>query len=228
MEVDISIVIPTYNAARSIREVVEKSLAAWTDKRIEIILVDDASTDGTQAVIEELKRDHAFIESIVHEKNMGQQRSLKDGMTLAKGNYVITMDDDLQQDPYDMPKLLGKLQEGYHVVYGLPVRNGYPVHRAMGSKVVDLFFTWFLKKPKDVKVGSYRIMPRWIVEKVVEDKRDFVYITAIILDHTKNMANEGVSFRERPYGTTNYNWKKLFRLFVRLFIEYGWKKGNNS
>lgn len=228
MDIDISIVIPTYNAVRSIREVVESSLAVWTDRRAEVILVDDGSTDGTKAVSEELAREHACVRTIAHEKNMGQQRSLKDGMALAKGEYVVTMDDDLQQDPGDMPKILDKLQEGYDVVYGLPVRDGYPVHRAMGSKVVDLFFTWVLKKPKDVKVGSYRIMPRWLVEKVVWDKRDFVYITAIILDHTNNMANQAVSYRERPYGTTNYNWRKLFRLFFRLFIEYGWKKGKNS
>lgn len=225
MGVDVSVVIPTYNSIGSIGEVVERCRSLGEGNSVEIILVDDCSTDGTASKIQILAAEYADVRCVIHEKNLGQQRSLKDGFVLSQGRWVVTMDDDLQQKPEDIPKLLDKLQEGYDVVYGLPVRDGYPVHRALGSKAVDFFFYRFMNKPKDVKVGSYRIMRRWLVDKVVEDEREFVYITAIILEHTKNMANAPVSYRERPYGTSNYNWRKLMGLFFKLFIEYGWKRG---
>jgi undecaprenyl-phosphate 4-deoxy-4-formamido-L-arabinose transferase len=224
MKVEISVVIPVYRAQWSIEEVVQRSLAVWKNTSVEVILVDDASDEETVAKVKALAQQYPEVRVLLHERNLGQQRSLKDGMAMAKGDYIFTLDDDLQQDPEDMPKLLNKLKEGHHVVYGLPFRDGYPVHRAIGSKMVDGVFTWVLGKPKDVKVGSFRVMERWLSQKVVADPRDFVYITAILLDHTKKLANVPVSYRERPYGQTNYNWIKLTRLFIRLFLVYGWHR----
>ncbi|QSX09394.1 glycosyltransferase family 2 protein [Alkalibacter rhizosphaerae] len=224
MTVEISVVIPTYNAERSIEEVVEGCFSILEEGKVEVILVDDGSTDATVSIIEKVAMALPNLHYLIHDKNLGQQRSIKDGMALAKGTCVVTMDDDLQQDPEEILLLWDKIQEGYDVVYGLPTRDGYPVHRAFGSKLVDLFFTWVLKKSKDVKVGSFRIMKKWISDMVVQDDREFVYITAILLDHTKNMANVAITYRERPYGTSNYDAGKLIRLFLRLFVQYGWKK----
>lgn len=224
MDVDISVVIPVYNGHASIREVVKRTLALEPNPSLEVILVEDASQDDSRKILETLQKEDGRIRCIFHETNQGQQSSLKEGMSLAKGRAVVTMDDDLQQDPEDILLLWEKLKEGYQVVYGLPQREGYPLHRALGSRMVDGFFTFFMDKPKEVKVGSFRILDRNTVDHIVKRNPNFVYITALTLEFTRSMANVPVVYKPRPYGVSNYSAKSLIKLFVQLFLHYGWKK----
>lgn len=223
MDVEISVVIPVYNASRSISEVVQRCLALEWGPRLEIILVEDGSQDPSGEIVRRIEREDPRVRVLIHPRNLGQQTSIRDGLAMARGRYVVTMDDDLQQDPEDIRVLYEKIKEGYDVVYGLPQREGYPIHRTLGSKWVDGFFTRFMGKPKEVKVGSYRIMNRKTVDQVIGEDPSFVYITAMLLQHTQNMSNVPVAYRPRPYGQTNYNWRSLFRLFCNLFFYYGWK-----
>ncbi|MBF7096232.1 glycosyltransferase family 2 protein [Alkalibacter mobilis] len=227
---EISLVIPVYNSEKTIAEVVERSKATLGEFEFEIILVNDHSSDKSIEIIKELEKKDPRVMVVDLRKNIGQQGAIKRGIELAKGNYVITMDDDLEQKPEEMTLLIQKIQEGFDVVYGRPCRKGYPSYREFGSKLVDGFFTLFMGKPPKVKVGSFRIMNRRIAETIAKDNTQFVYITAIILGATKDMANVPVSYKERPYGKSNYSLKKLGMLFVKLFFNYGIKKklGSNS
>lgn len=224
MDVDISVVIPVYNGSKSIREVVERTLALGPNPSVEVILVEDASRDDSRKVLEALQREDERIRCIFHETNQGQQSSLKEGCAIARGKAVVTMDDDLQQDPEDILPLWETWKKGFQVVYGLPQRAGYPVHRALGSRMVDGFFTGFMNKPKEVKVGSFRILDRNTVDYIVQRNPKFVYITALTLEYTRSMTNVPVAYKPRPYGASNYNWRSLIKLFVQLFVHYGWKK----
>ena len=221
-KMEISIVIPVYNSAKSIEELVQRIMMVMEEKKIsfEIILVDDYSGDNSLKVIKKLKEEDSRVIILVLGKNAGQQAATKRGMEIAKGKMVVTIDDDLEQQPEDIPKLIDELKKGFDVVYGVPNRKSYPFYRKFGSGLVDSFLTLFLGKPSKVRVGSFRIVNAQILEYVVLDQTPFVYITAITLMFTKNIGNVEVSYKQRKYGKSNYNFKKLIKLFFNLFHYY--------
>ncbi|WP_373484587.1 glycosyltransferase family 2 protein [Acetobacterium sp.] len=223
----VSIVIPVFNSSQSIAELISR-LVATLDARglcFEIILVDDGSGDDSRAVIRGLAADDSRIILIARDHNAGQQAAIKTGLSRSKGHWVVTIDDDLEQQPEDVPVLLAEIKKGFDVVYGIPDRAGYPFYRQWGSQLVDLFFTLILKKPKNIRVGSFRVLNREIVERIIKDQTPFVYITAITLRLTRNIGNVKVAYRPRRYGKSNYNFKKLSQLLLRLFYYYGINRG---
>lgn len=223
LEETVSIVIPVYNSAQSISELISRLVATLEGRGLsfEIILVDDCSGDDSRAVIRALAARDDRIILITLDHNAGQQAAIKTGMGRSRGRWVITIDDDLEQQPEDIPVLLAEIKKGFDVVYGIPDRAGYPFYRQSGSHLVDLFFTLILKKPKNIRVGSFRVLNREIVERIIKNQTPFVYITAITLRFTRNIGNVKVAYQPRRYGKSNYTVKKLSLLFLRLFYYYG-------
>ncbi|MFZ7131694.1 MAG: glycosyltransferase family 2 protein [Eubacteriales bacterium] len=220
---DISVVIPVFNSCHSIEEVVLRLIHTLEgeQKTFEIILVDDLSGDDSLIVLNELKEMDRRITVLPLDQNYGQQKALVYGMQLAKGEYIITMDDDLEHQPEDIVLLIREIIKGFDVVYGIHQNKNYAYYRKWGSKLVDIFFTRCFHKPKHIKVSSFRIIRRSIVDKILQDKTPFVYITAIILRTTENIGNIYVRIGLRRYGKSNYNFFKLIKLFIRLFLFYG-------
>jgi undecaprenyl-phosphate 4-deoxy-4-formamido-L-arabinose transferase len=211
-----------YNSSQSIRELVRRIINTieTTKLKFEIILVDDYSRDNSLEIITVLSNNDQRVRVIALKNNSGQQSAIKEGITLAMGEMVITIDDDLEQQPEDIPLLIQKLNMGYDVVYGVPNRTGYPFYRQVGSNIVDIFFTLCLQKPRDKQVGSFRVMNRKIADAIIMDQTPFVYITAITLRHTKNIGNTMVNYEKRKYGQSNYTVSKLVSLFLNLYYHY--------
>jgi len=225
---EVSIVIPVYNSGQSISELISRLVATLAGRGLsfEIILVDDCSGDDSRAVIGELAARDDRIILLALDHNAGQQAAIKTGLCRSKGRWVVTIDDDLEQQPEDIPVLLDTITAGFDVVYGIPDRSGYPFYRQLGSNLVDLFFTLILKKPKNIRVGSFRVLSREVVDRIIKDQTAFVYITAITLRFTKNIGNVAVAYQPRRYGKSNYTVKKLSLLLVRLFYYYGVNSGH--
>ncbi|MDD3307630.1 MAG: glycosyltransferase family 2 protein [Acetobacterium sp.] len=226
---DVSIVIPVFNSSQSIEELISRLVATLEARGLifEIILVDDCSGDHCRAVIQVLEAWDSRIILIALDQNGGQQSAIKTGLSRSRGRWVVTIDDDLEQQPEDIPLLLDEIKKGFDVVYGIPDRVGYPFYRQWGSNLVDLFFTLILKKPKRIRVGSFRVLNRETVEAIIKDQTPFVYITAITLRFTKNIGNVKVVYHQRRYGKSNYNFKKLSQLLLRLFYYYGINGGHH-
>jgi undecaprenyl-phosphate 4-deoxy-4-formamido-L-arabinose transferase len=218
----VSVVIPVYNSYYSIEEVVCRTIKSLDKINVdyEIILVDDFSKDDSLRKLNELEERFNVINVISLNDNLGQQTAIKIGMGIAKGDLIVTMDDDLEHQPEDLILLINEMYKGYDVVYGVYNNENYPLYRKLGSKLVDLFFTLGLDKPKKIRVGSYRIINRKILDEIVMDDTPFVYISAIILRITKNIGNVYVNHRDRKYGNSNYNLIKLLKLFMNLFYYY--------
>jgi undecaprenyl-phosphate 4-deoxy-4-formamido-L-arabinose transferase len=186
----------------------------------EIILVDDGSTDESiQQVKEALANDKA-IKLISLEGNFGQQNAIMCGLRYAKGDYVITMDDDLQNPPEEIEKLMLELKKGYDVVYGIPRVKQHSGTRNLGSFIANLLFDVVCSKPKGVRVSSFRVLKRSVVESVICEKTSFVYISAATLKYTKNIGNVAVQHEVRKHGSSNYNMVKLLKLFYNIYINY--------
>lgn len=218
----ISAVIPVYNSSKSIAELCTRLAETLSSisRDYEIILVDDCSRDDSLEQMKEARQSNPAVRLISLEKNFGQQNAIMCGLRHAKGDYVITLDDDLQNPPEEIASLMRGLELGYDVIYGIPEARQHSSVRNFGSLMADFLFDIVCGKPRKVKVSSFRVMRRSIVDKVIQDKTAFVYISAIILRHTKNIGNVIVVHKQRKYGSSNYTMKKLVKLFFNIYINY--------
>jgi undecaprenyl-phosphate 4-deoxy-4-formamido-L-arabinose transferase len=219
----ISIVIPVYNGEKSLEELYQKLLNTLNEitNEFEIIMVDDNSSDQSYQKILSLNESDSRVKGIKLAKNYGQQNAIICGFNFADGDYIVTMDDDLQHKPCDIKKLYSKIKQGYDIVYGIPQNRNYKFYRRIGSKLTNFLFNMISSKPDNIRVSSYRIMTRALLEKITAVNYSFVYISALVLKQDVKIANIEISHYSRKYGKSNYNIFKLSKLFIKLLIYYG-------
>lgn len=218
-----SIVIPVYNSAQSLLELYERIKKVMENNGIEfeIIMVDDQSRDESYQVMKKLREQDKRVKIIKLACNAGQHSATLCGIRYAKGDYVITMDDDLQQLPEEIPRLFDKIKEGYYdVVFGIPYAKKHRFYRNWGSKLIDKCLNLIYDKPPDLKVSSFRIMHREMALKLAKTNRENIYLAALILKNTSHIANQEVKHDRRKYGASNYNLRKSFRLALDLLFNY--------
>ena len=223
----ISIVIPVYNSEKTLAILYDR-LRAVLDvlcAKYEIIMVDDGSTDDSYKSACQLHDMDKRVKVITLSKNFGQQNAIMCGLRYSTGDRVVIMDDDLQNPPEEIRKLIDKLNEGYDVVYGIPMEKEYSVYRSIGARLRDLLFDRICRKPADIKVGSFRAIRGSLVQKVIQDRTSFVYISAITFKYTVRAANVAVRHDAREYGRSNYSMLKLAGLFMKLMINYSFLSG---
>jgi len=186
----VSVVVPVYRSSSTlpilvgrIKESLDSLGLPW-----EVVLVDDASGDDTLLVMESLREDYNNITCLSFEKNQGQQTALLAGLRTASGEYIVTLDSDLQHPPELMPGLLEKLREGWDVVYAVMEGRRDGFIRSTGSRLHDLVFNLLFRKPRNVRVSSYRILRRNVVKEIAVMNPPFVYISAMMF---KNKALKG-------------------------------------
>ncbi len=219
----ISVVIPVYNGANSMIELYKRlinSLERITDD-FEIVLVDDRSKDTSYAQMLELHKKDNRVKAVKLAENAGQQNALICGFNYVKGDYVVTLDDDLQHRPEDIIELYKMIKQGYEVVYGIPREREDSVYRVGGSKLTNLLFGLITPKKPEIRVSSFRMMTAELVEKIIQHRAAFVYISVIILQQTDKIGNIYVTHQNRKYGKSNYNLLKLIRLFIKIYIYHG-------
>jgi len=212
------IVVPVYNAENSLEPLVERlqkvlsGFATW-----QIVLVNDGSTDGSADKLRKLYSRYDNLTAIFLQKNYGQQSALLCGLRECRCNYAAIIDDDLEQDPEDIPLLYDELQKGYDVVYGVGAAER-GAFRGFGSRLRDRLFDHITNKPREMKVCSFRIMNRATVEKVTQADTRFVYISLEILKHTNRIGNVSVRAGERA--PSGYRPLRLMRLLMQMYIYY--------
>lgn len=219
----ISVVIPVYNGEKSLEALYKKLLKILNEitEEFEIIMVDDSSSDNSYRKILSLNKNDSRVKGIKLAKNFGQQNAIICGFNFANGDYIVTMDDDLQHKPSDIKILYNKIKQGYDIVYAVPQNRDYGFYRKIGSKLTDFLFKLISSKPDDIRVSSYRILTKKLLNKITANNSSFVYISALVLEQDVNIANIEVSHYNRKHGESNYNIFKLIDLFLKLFIYYG-------
>jgi undecaprenyl-phosphate 4-deoxy-4-formamido-L-arabinose transferase len=184
-------------------------------------MVDDNSSDQSYQKIVKLSQQDKRVKGIQLKENFGQQNAIFCGFNFAAGDYIVTMDDDLQHQPSDIALLLNKIKEGYDVVYAIPRMRAYSFYRRLGSRLTNWLFNLITPKKEGLRVSSYRIITREILTKITATKKSFIYLSAIILKEKPEIANIYTDQKQRKYGESNYNFLKLLKLFLKLFIYYG-------
>ncbi len=218
----LSIVIPIYNSEQSLEELYYR--LTWVLNGItddyEMIMVDDASCDNSFLQAKAIHDRDSRVKVIRLAHNFGQQNALLCGFRYASGEIVITIDDDLQHPPEEIPTLLEKLAQGYDAVLGIPRHKKHAFYRNFGSCLIDILFRFIVGKPRKLKLSSFRALKKTLVQQIQNETTDFVYLTPLILKYTRKVANVLVEHAPRKYGRSNYDLRKLVQLCIKLIRYY--------
>jgi undecaprenyl-phosphate 4-deoxy-4-formamido-L-arabinose transferase len=172
-------------------------------------------------VIRKLCQQYAFITGILLENNVGQQNALLAGIRHGTGTTFVTIDDDLQNDPEDIPLLLKGLSMGYDVVYGVPRTIKQGAFRRIGTFVKEGLFFLVIGKPVNIRLTSFRAMNQQVAAYIQADPLEKVYLSARTLKYTHHIKNITVKHHKRQMGHSNYSFKKLSKLLLKTLLNYG-------
>lgn len=223
----ISVVIPVYNEEENVSMLYEKLRASLDslERNYEIIYIDDGSSDNTYKnllIIHEIDKN---VKIIKFKRNFGQTAAISAGFDYAKGNIIITMDGDLQNDPGDIPQLLKKLGENdYDVVCGWRFERKDPISKRYISKLANIlrrFFTGTTIHDSGCTLRAYKRDCLKDLDLYGEMHR---YIPALLMWKGYNIGEMKVTHRERIHGKTKYNWKRIVKGLLDLIVVTFWQR----
>lgn len=222
MSLALSIVIPVYNGAGSIGELVEALQSLNVPGGHEIVLVNDCSPDSSLAECRRLQAEATVPMTLVDlARNFGEHNAVMAGLREARGAHVITMDDDLQNPPGEVLRLLEHAQKaGKDVVYTHYAHKQHSAWRNLGSRFANRVADFVLDKPKGLYLSSFRCLSRFVVEQVVRYEGPFPYIDGLILQSTQSIGTLEVAHLPRHAGRSNYTLRRLTRLWLSMFLNF--------
>ena len=217
-----SIVIPVYNSERIVGDTVDRVVDVFTQAglRFELILVNDGSPDDSWGVISERASRHEQVVALDLMRNYGQHYANLAGLTEARGDYVITMDDDLQNPPDQALLLIDAAMAGHEVVFGQFEQKQAAGFRVLGTKVIGMMNNRIFGKPADLTVSNFRILRRDVVDRIVAHRTSFPYITGQALMFSGDRANVLVRHDARPVGKSTYSLSRIARLVLTILFSY--------
>ena len=177
----------------------------------ELVLVEDGSPDGTWTVIQQLARQHPSIRGVRLMRNYGQHNALLCGIRAAKYEVIVTMDDDLQHAPEEIPRLLEQLQQGFDVVYGAPEAERHPPLRALASRITRLALGTAIGMDLAKNVSAFRVFRTELRGAFASYHSPFVSIDVLLTWATTRFTAIPVVFQPRHSGASNYTFTKLVR-----------------
>lgn len=216
----VSVVIPCYRSANTIRSVVEQTQAIFDGLDsidCEFVLVNDCSPDNTFEVIKEIAHERTNVHGISLLRNFGQHSAFMCAMNYAKGDYILGMDDDLQTHPTQIPKLLGKMQEGYDVVFGVYPESKNGFLKNLSSKLNKITSRWLLSRPDGIQVSNYWMITKQLRDSVITYHNFNPNVEALFTNLTQNIGNVEVEHFARTSGSSGYTLKKLIVHWLAYF-----------
>lgn len=216
-----SIVIPCYQSSKTIKKAVactRQTMLEMQRTDFEFILVNDCSPDNgeTLSVLRELAQDDSRIKVINLGKNAGQHNAMMAGLRHAKGEVIISMDDDMQTHPSQLPKMFEAFEEGFDVVYGYYPNKKHSLFRNLGSWFNRTTVTLLLGKPKEITSSSFWIMRKYVRNNLIQYDGSHTYLLGLILRATTNIKSIPVEHFAREYGSSGYNIRQLIKLWSNI------------
>jgi glycosyltransferase involved in cell wall biosynthesis len=222
---ELSLVIPVYNGSRTIGPLVEQSMKIFGSTAFEIVLVNDGSKDDSEIVCAELAKKFPQNVTFVHlSRNFGEHSAVLAGFTQARGRYVAVLDDDGQNPPEEVVRMLDELKrKNYDVVYGQYIEKKHSRFRNLGSRFNDRIATLMLHKPKDLYLSSFKVMNRFLVNEITKYRGPYPYTDGLIYRVTRNIGQIPVEHRASQSGPSRYTLRKLVRLWLNMFLNFSIK-----
>lgn len=208
----ISVVVPVYNGAATLVELVTRLEAVLREvaDRFELLLVNDGSSDGSWDVLRQLSETHASIQAINLMQNYGQHNALLCGIRAASYDVIVTMDDDLQHPPEEVLKLLAALGQGYDVVYGTPEHEQHGVVRDWASWVTKIALQGAMGAKIARRVCAFRAFRARVADAFQHYNGSYVSIDVLLTWGTNRFGAVSVRHEPRQRGVSGYTYRKLF------------------
>lgn len=220
-KIDLSVVIPVYRSADTLRPLVERLVRVLDDlgREYEIIFVDDGSPDNAWEALCALQGSYAErIVAIQLMRNYGQHNALMCGLRHSRGKYILTMDDDLQHPPEEIPKLLKAIESSeWDLVYGSYDSKKHRAGRNIGSALANVFFKLVFRC--SVAFTSFRIIRRELLDSIFSYSLNFTYIDGLLAWNTQRVGQVNVKHDFRS-GRSSYSLRKLIVLMLNLFTNF--------
>lgn len=222
----LSFVIPCYRSADSVGDVVHRIVdTVQKDGRYdyEIICINDYSPDNTLEVLRDLARENEKVKVLALTRNFGQHSALMAGYNHVTGDIVVCLDDDGQNPPEEVFKLVDKLEEGFDLVSARYPEKKHSLIRRLGSKVSFAMSRYLVGMPKDLDLNSYCVFRRFVADEVVKYQNAYPFVHGLMLRVTRNIANVDISHQDRQSGTSGYTMAKLVGLLMNGFTAFSEK-----
>ncbi len=216
---DLSVVVPVYNEEENVEPLTREVFSVIGDlgKKVELIFVDDGSTDGTYAILSQLHRQDSRIKVLGLRRNFGQTAAMAAGIAHAKGDILVFMDGDGQNDPKDMPALLNKLEEGFDLVSGWRSPRRDPFwRRRLPSQMANRLISWMTR----VKLHDYGCTLKAVRRPLAKELKLYGdmhrFIPAIAFERGARVGELKVNHRLRQRGKSKYGLIRTFRVILDL------------
>jgi len=217
-----SVVIPVYNSVRIVGRTVDR-VAGFFEKQgwdYELILVNDGSRDGSWEVLREKAAANAHIIAVNLLRNYGQHTAVFCGLQQSAGDYIITLDDDLQNPPEEIIHLVEKAQEGHDLVFARFREKKHALYRRIGSRLIGAVNRRIFHQRKGLVASNFRIIHRAVANRMCAYKTRYPYITGLALMFSHNPANVLTEHAERPVGKSTYSLFKILEVVTRILFNY--------
>jgi len=222
----LSFVIPVYGSEQvlpelvaRLHEVLEKTLPP-ARRSYEVIFVCDCSPDRSWQVIETLSAQYPWVRGIALRINAGQHNALMAGFAQARGEVVMTMDDDLQHAPADIPLLLAELDAGRDVVYARFKSRQHAAWKILGSRLNDKVAGYLMNKPAGLYLSPFRAMRGAVVRDILRYRGPYVYVDGLLLSVTRNIGMVDVEHHARYAGDSGYSLRKSISLWLKMATNF--------
>jgi glycosyltransferase involved in cell wall biosynthesis len=217
-----SIVIPVFNSVGVVSTTIDRVIETFEEAglRYQLILVNDGSRDGSWDVIAERARTSKHVVALNLLRNYGQHHANLAGLRESTGDFVITMDDDLQNPPDQALLLIHEAMFGHDVVFGRFAQKQALGYRRLGSKLISLLNRRVFGQPPGLAVSNFRILRRDVVERICASRTAHPYITGQALMYSNNVADVVVRHDRRPVGTSNYGLRRIASLVLAILFSY--------
>lgn len=218
----VSVVIPVYNSAEILPELIDRlePVLRQISKPFEAVLVNDGSRDNSWEVIQRLSRQHPWVRGIYFMRNYGQHNALLCGLRAARYAVTITMDDDLQHPPEEIPRLLEQITAGQDVVYGSPVKQRHGLWRNLASYFTRLALQGTMGVDNARKVSAFRAV-RTLVRSAFEHYQSpYVVLDVLLSWGTTRFASVPTHHEPRHSGVSNYTFGKLILHAINMLTGF--------
>jgi undecaprenyl-phosphate 4-deoxy-4-formamido-L-arabinose transferase len=218
----LSVVIPVYNGSGSLSALMQRLGAVLPSLSPvhEVILVNDGSLDDSWTVIERLCAEHSWVRGIDLARNYGQHNALLCGIRDARGDILITMDDDLQHPPEELPRLIHRLDEGVDLVYGTPRDERHDLWRAAASLISKIVLQQAMGAEGARSISAFRVFRRAAAGAFEAYGNSYVNVDVLLSWGARRFTAVPVQHDARHVGSSNYTFRKLVRHAVTMMTGY--------
>lgn len=219
-----SIVIPVFNSAKTLEELYQRIVFVMESlgDLFEIIFIEDCGPDNSWQILQKLAQKDSRVISIQLLNNVGQGSATLAGMKQAKGEFVITLDDDLQHPPEELPILIGALRgnEDLDVVLGAPKVKHHHFFRRLGSSIINQLNNFFIKKSPELRLTAFRVMRYQVVDALLKKNVPYPSLGPMLLSVTRRITNVIVAHHPRKEGKSGYTFWGLLRHSLSNIVGY--------